>query len=130
MSNQRLKWHSQLPCLTFSIKMCSVKPPPCVVDKWTSEQRDSNTSRSFHCLLAKATCQINGYYNFINCDLCRKCQKLCRPWVMLCRQLGRVPIAGSPLNFFSPSIPWKSSGNPNHVHFRQCGKAEINTFPT
>ena len=27
-------WHSQLPCLTFSIERDSVKPPPCVVDRW------------------------------------------------------------------------------------------------
>ena len=118
----------QLPCLTFSIKMCSVKPPSCVVDKWTSEWRDSNTSRSFRCLLAKATCRINGYYNFINCDLRRKCEMLCRPWFMLCRQLGRVPIARFPPNLFSSPIPRKSSGNPNHVQFGQCGKAEFNAL--
>ena len=27
-------WYSQLSCLTFSIKRDSVKPPPCVVDRW------------------------------------------------------------------------------------------------
>ena len=27
-------WYSQLSCLTFSIKRNSVKPPPCVVDRW------------------------------------------------------------------------------------------------
>ena len=27
-------WSSQLPCLTFSIKRDSVKPQPCVVDRW------------------------------------------------------------------------------------------------
>ena len=27
-------WYSQLPCLTFSNQRDSVKPPPCVVDRW------------------------------------------------------------------------------------------------
>ena len=35
-------WYSQLPCLTFSIKRDSVKPPPCVVDRW---QLDLKTKR-------------------------------------------------------------------------------------
>ena len=48
-------WHSQLSCLTFTIKMCCVKPWPCVVDRWMSEQLHSNTASSFHCLLAKVT---------------------------------------------------------------------------
>ena len=34
-SNQDYKnWYSQLFCLTFIIRD-NVKPPPCVVDKWT-----------------------------------------------------------------------------------------------
>ena len=40
--------------------------------------------------------------------------------------LGRVLIAASLLNYCSSPIPWKSLGNSNHVHFGQCGRAEIN----
>ena len=37
------------------------------------------------------------------------------------------PIAGCLLNFSSPPILCKSSGNPNHVLFGQCRNAEINS---
>ena len=116
-------WRSALKCAVWSLHRVW----------WTSERVSNFTQRPkvfFSLSPAKVIRRINGYYSFINCDLRRECQKLYRPWFVLCRQLGRVPIAGSPLNFFSPPIPWKSSGNPNHVQFRQCGRAEINTFPT
>ena len=33
-SKHYTKWYSQLPCLAFSHTRDSVKPPPCVVDRW------------------------------------------------------------------------------------------------
>ena len=53
-SNQTLNnWHSQLPCLTFSIKRDSVKPPSWVVDRWQLDWKTDQTS--LRCLLAEAT---------------------------------------------------------------------------
>ena len=33
-------WYSQLSCLTFSIKWKSLKPPPCLVDRWQLYLKD------------------------------------------------------------------------------------------
>ena len=62
-------WYSQLSCFTFSIKRDSVKPTPCVADRW---QLDSKTERSLRCLLAKANWWIKCNYNY-NCIILCKC---------------------------------------------------------
>ena len=50
-----IRWYSQLPCLTFSIKRESAKRLSCVVDRW---QLDTTTSKvSSYCFVGEATCK-------------------------------------------------------------------------
>ena len=51
-------WYSQLPCLTFSIKKDSVKPPPCLVDRWAGGNLTRKTNHTW-CSLCKDSKQIS-----------------------------------------------------------------------